>query len=82
MNTNFGYNPVMSEQLLYSHILTNKSKNEKIIVHHVSKNTPSILQLEVERRSKSGITFERIVINHDTYKLKSSLFSKFIRMFA
>lgn len=34
--------------------------NEKVIVHHISEDTPYLLQLEVERRWPCGkITFER-----------------------
>lgn len=66
---NYGYNPPMSEQMFYSKYLIKTKKNEKIIVHHVI-NTPLTLQLEIERRYKSKISFERMVVNHDSYKFK------------
>jgi hypothetical protein len=54
-----GHKALRSEQLLIGAMITNEG--ETIIIHHIT-DTPQKLQLEIERRSESGIKFERIFL--------------------
>lgn len=57
-----GRQATRSQQLLLQQLLTKRSKEEIIIIHHVT-DTPYRLQLEVERRCPIfGIKFERVIL--------------------
>lgn len=63
--SNPGRQPTKLEQLviLNSGIIKKRSDYETIVVHHISKDEPHFLQLEIERRCPmKGIAFERLVI--------------------
>jgi hypothetical protein len=60
-----GRQPTRAEQLFgnFACLVTKRSPEEVIIVHHVTEDTPKRLQMEVERRCpKHGLKFERIVL--------------------
>ena len=56
-----GRKPERSMALLLDRFVR-RSTDETIIIHHVTEDTPKRLQLEVERRTPRGISFERIVL--------------------
>ena len=56
--------PTMIEQLVLQNILAQSYPTSKIIVHHISKNTPHFLQLEVEIATGQQIKFERLFITN------------------
>ena len=62
---NPGRQPTKLEQLVIrnSGILEKRSNLEVIVVHHITRDEPHFLQLEIERRCPAnGIKFERLVI--------------------
>lgn len=58
MITKPGRQATKSEQLVYKLILSDQSA----IVHHITEDTPYRVQLEVEYRTESGVSFKRVVI--------------------
>ena len=66
-----GRQPTRSEQLLLQDLVMRKVRNKnqfltKVIVHHITEDTPNRLQLEVEWQSqvydKKVIRFERLFL--------------------
>ena len=61
-NAQTGRQALRSEQLLLAGLMTKRSPEEIIVVHHIT-DTHYKLQLEIERRCPVfGIKFERIVL--------------------
>jgi len=58
MITKPGRQATKSDQLFYKLILDDPS----VIVHHITEDTPYMVQLEVEYRTESGVSFKRVVI--------------------
>lgn len=60
-----GYQATRSQQLMFTQLLQ-KVPGEVVIIHHVSEDSPTRLQLEVERRTPYEfgwkISFERVVL--------------------
>ena len=61
MKQNLGQKATRSQQILFAPLITKRLHGEVIVIHHVI-DTPEKLQLEIERRTPNGITFERIVL--------------------
>ena len=56
------YQPKRSQQLYLQSLITKRGRNEVIVVHHVLEDTPTRLWLQIERRNKNDIVFERIIL--------------------
>jgi hypothetical protein len=57
-----GKQATRSQQLLLATLLSKRSPDEVIVIHHVT-DTAYMLQLEVERRCPiHGIKFERVIL--------------------
>jgi len=57
-----GRQPTRSEQLQLTALLAEKYPYERVIVHHITEDTPYRLQLEIERGGLRHRKFERIVL--------------------
>jgi hypothetical protein len=57
-----GRQPTYSERRLFTSWVEKIHPDEKTIIHHVTEDMVHRLQLEIERRSPDGITFERLVL--------------------
>lgn len=60
-----GRQPTLLEQMVINNVglVTKRSPNEAVVIHHISFDEPHRLQLEVERRCPvNGITFQRLLI--------------------
>jgi hypothetical protein len=57
-----GRQPTYSERRLFTSWILKKHPKEKIIIHHVTEDSVHRLQLEIERRGPTKITFERLIL--------------------
>ena len=57
------HRPMRSEQLHLAKLIRLRHPGEKILIHHVTEDSPVRLVLEVERRHpRYGCTFDRITL--------------------
>ena len=59
-NHELGHKSLRSEQLLLATLIPRRSPEEVLVLHHVT-DTPTKLQIELERRCPvNGVKFERV----------------------
>jgi|688.fasta_scaffold750369_3 hypothetical protein len=57
----YGYRPSMIQKLAILSAIP-KNLDEKVIIHHVLKETYTSMTVQIERRIGNKCTFERVVI--------------------
>lgn len=58
-----GHQATRSQQLLLAPLIRKRSPDERIVIHHVTQDTPHVLRLEVERQCPvHGMKFERLYL--------------------
>lgn len=58
-----GHQATRSQQLLLTPLITKRSADEVIVIHHITQDKPHVTQLEIERRCpKNGIKMERLFL--------------------
>lgn len=56
------------EQIVLADVVNKKlGKKDKVVIHHITENTPYRLQLEVEAYANKAVSFHRLIIKVGEY---------------
>jgi hypothetical protein len=57
-----GRQPSYMEAHLIASMIERTVEGERIVVHHITEDTVRTLQVEIERRSSEGVSFQRLIL--------------------